>query len=78
MATATVYMRNNDAYANQVKAWDANDGNNPVWDGVVAEHSQPGITVVEDDVGFCNVITSTDGNPNVGHSLLKDGDVFDI
>ncbi len=74
----TVVMHNGDPFSNKVKAWDANHNNNKIWDGIVPEHTDQPIQVLENDSGYCNVVTSTDGNPSVSHSLLKAGDSFDI
>lgn len=71
-------MRNDDPFANQVKAWDRNNSDASVFDGIVDAHDRRPIQVVQNDSGFANVATSTDGNPTIGHSMLHDGDEFDI
>lgn len=74
----TVYMRNDDPFANQVVAWDQNANNQQIFQGTVAAHATQPVSAVVNDSGYINVVTSTDNNPSVGHSLLHDGDSFDI
>jgi hypothetical protein len=78
MTKITVYMRNDDPFSNHVKAWDRNDSDSNIFDGNIDAHSREALQVIQNDSGFANVATSTDDNPIVGHSMLHDGDEFDI
>lgn len=78
MPQIQVFLRNNEAFPNNVRAIDSNNADAEIWNGSIDAYAQQPVLCAQDNAGFGNIVTSSDTNPRQGHFRIELGDRCDV